>query len=550
MFQEPTKIIFYIVSLVSAVKFSEKTEAVMLDIDRAWKRVLLVLMYIYSAIALVGQRLLISLLTPRVTMAGGLVFLIAVLWFVPVVNSVIYGLNLLGRKLFSEENVLKTVRLVPVMLVLLLLPACYHLFANNPGISSQDTVSIMAENVRQIYGMSDWHPAFYSMVIGGILKIWDSTYAVIFVQYFFWSYVMLEMLLYLIKKGMKIGGVLGIALFSGLNAANFVHINTIWKDIPYTLSILWVLIILAKLVLHQKEYKGKYYIYFELVIALAGTYLYRKNGVVSFVIIVFMALVILRKNRRLMGAVALSIAVIFIVKGPIYTHFQIQETGRTGIYIGLGQDILGVYYTKGEVSEETLKMINVMTKYNNSEYVYVPTYAQQSYDLDVSPKEFILCYVKTFVRNPILMVRAIINREDTVWDIFCGETANVTCVNYYGTMDHKEEWRRYYPERVYYSLYTSLNAEVTYTADSQWISAIIWRCGLFMLLALISLLTLVIKKGIGDYLLIFAPVIGHIMSLLLTTGWSDFRYFWPLNLMNMCVILFAVVLLHEKIQDQ
>lgn len=71
-----------------------------------------------------------------------------------------------------------------------------------------------------------------------------------------------------------------------------------------------------------------------------------------------------------------------------------------------------------------------------------------------------------------------------------------------------------------------------------------------MLLALISLLTLVIKKGIGDYLLIFAPVIGHIMSLLLTTGWSDFRYFWPLNLMNMCVILFAVVLLHEKIQDQ
>lgn len=293
-------------------------------------------------------------------------------------------------------------------------------------------------------------------------------------------------------------------------------------------------------------YKRKHYIYFGLMIALTGIYLYRKNGVVSFVIIVAAALAVLRKNRRLWVSAALTFMLIFAVKGPVYSYFQVQETGRYGMYIGLGQDILGVYYGGGEVSEETVQMINVMTKYNNAEYDYIPAYACQSAELDVEPIEFIMCYMKTFIRNPIRMLRAVISREDAVWNIFCGENARLDCVNYYSTVDNYSEWVRYYPKRVYRSLYTSLNAEVAYTADSQWISAIVWRCGLFMLLALISLLTVMIKKGIGSYLLIFSPVIGHIISLLLTTGWSDFRYFWPLNLMNMCIILFGVVLLHGE----
>lgn len=59
--------------------------------------------------------------------------------------------------------------------------------------------------------------------------------------------------------------------------------------------------------------------------------------------------------------------------------------------------------------------------------------------------------------------------------------------------------------------------------------------------AIVKNWVVIFKKGRGGYLITLAPLFGHIMSLILSTGWSDFRYFWPLNLMNMALILLALV---------
>ncbi len=78
--------------------------------------------------------------------------------------------------------------------------------------------------------------------------------------------------------------------------------------------------------------------------------------------------------------------------------------------IGLSQDILGVYYAGGEVSEGTLQMVYIMTENNNAEYSYNPTGSLQSYDLAVEPVDFIKNYIQTFLRNPVIMARAVIVR--------------------------------------------------------------------------------------------------------------------------------------------
>lgn len=48
------------------------------------------------------------------------------------------------------------------------------------------------------------------------------------------------------------------------------------------------------------------------------------------------------------------------------------------------------------------------------------------------------------------------------------------------------------------------------------------------------------------YFVILAPSLGHMLSLVLSTGWADFRYFWPLNLNNIFILLFVMVFLHQK----
>lgn len=545
-FQEQTKIAFVILSLISAINYSEKKVAVDKIANTPKKRGLMYLLYFYGAFALVGQRIFIYPLTIRVTIPGLFVFLATAVWIQPVVNTLICCGEKLSGVLFFNKKRVKTLFWGCVCSVLLLSPAVYNLLANNPGISTVDTLICMVTNAKNLHGMSEWHPFFYCFSLRIIQEIWDSTYAVILVQYFFWVYVMLELLFYLRKRGMCDVFLFCVALFSGFNAGNFIHLNTIWKDIPYALSLLWVFVILAKLSLDDKEYRFRWYIYLELTIALSGVYLYRKNGVVAFIIIVIAMLIVLRRNKRIWFSTGLTLATIFIIQVPIYNRFEVVSPGRVGSYIGLGQDILGVYYAGGEVSESTLQMINVMTDYNNAEYDYTPTWSNQSYNLSVEPKEFIINYIDTFIKNPITMMRAVIAREDAVWNIFPGEDTVLGCINQTGTMDHDAEWAVHYPKREYVNIYPWMSAVTAYTANTQWISVIEWRCGVFTLLSLISIVWLVIRNGAKKYLIVLAPVIGQFFSLLLSTGWSDFRYFWPLNLMNMGVILFSLVILKER----
>ncbi len=550
-FQNPTKVLMYMISILSAYKLGDRNTAVNNIFSRTTQRVWLVVLYFFCAFSLVGQRLLIYPLDLTITTAKVFVFALTFFWSVPVVNSFIWLIGG-GWKIALKERtgMAKSKKslygFVALLIALLVIPAAYNLFANNPGMSSPDTDTSMIINAKHLHGMRDWHPAFYCMVLRAIITVWDSTYAVILVQYFFWSYVMAELLLYLRGKGLKDGIIIAVAAFSGFNAGNFMHLNTIWKDIPYTLSILWSLVILSKLLIDEEKYKKKWYIYLELIVSLIGIFFYRKNGVVSFVIIALMMTFVLRKNKKMWATLGITIALICCIKGPVYHYFEIEDTGRTGMYIGLGQDILGAYYYGGEVSEETLKMINVMTNYNNAEYSYSPTWSNQSYDLTVEPSEFIKCYIDTFLRNPVIMGRAIIDREDAIWDIFVGQDSTLGCINYTGTMDGDAAWAENYPKRIYRSLAGQMSAETAYTASNQWISAIEWRCGLFTLFGLISIIVLFIKCGIKKNILLIAPIMGHILSLLLSTGWSDFRYFWPLNLMNMCIVLYAVVLAKDE----
>lgn len=549
-FQNATKIVLLIVSIIAISNYKIKKEEINRLVGNSiWKKCIIVLVYLYAAFALVGQRIFIYPLDKTINTAGFFVFVVTAAWFKPVVDSLIFYYEKASENSFEKDKKLKTHMFLIICLILLLFPATYNLYANNPGISSPDTQATMIENAQHLRGMHDWHPFFYSLVLHVIEKISNTTYAVIFVQYFFWAYVLLELLLYLRKKGIKDGILICCALFLGINAGNFLHINTIWKDIPYTLSILWVFIIFSKLSFDYKEYKKKWWVYLELIVALVGTYLYRKNGMVSFVIIVIAMLIVLRKNVKVWISLGLSLAIIFTIKVPLYNYFEVQSPGRTGMYIGLGQDVLGAYYAGGEVSQDTLEMITMMTSYNNAEYAYTPTYSEALYDVDVEPKRFVFNYIDTFIKNPVLMTRAIIDREDALWDIYAGQDSRLDCMGFYYTQDGQGAWNDYYPSREYVSLYNEMLAATNYTVNTQWINAIEWRSGLFTLLGVILIVLLVIRNGKKRYLLLISPLVGHVMSLLLSTGWSDFRYFWPMNLMNFTFLILGLLFLNKQVNE-
>lgn len=544
-FQNSTKIMLVIVAVLSTMNIKDKQQAA--SNVKNWVRYIV---YAYVAFALSGHRLFIYPLEKHVNLVDVFVFACTYLWVIPVVDALIYLVEKYGKNILDyKDKPMQNIRFVFAALLFLIVPACVNLIANNPGISLQDTVTNMVENAHGIRGMLDWHPAFYAMILKIIFMVWDSTYAVLMVQYAFWIYVMLEFFLYLRKKKVNDVCILILAFISGITASNIILLNTILKDILYTYCLLWSIIIIANLTIDTDEYKGKWYIYIELVVALVGLYMLRKNGLVTYIAIVGSLLIVLKNNIRLWIGVIASIIIIGTIKGPVYNYFEIEPTGRFGMYIGLSQDILGVYYSGGNVSESTLSMINVMTEGDNAEYEYTPTWSFSSYYLDVKPTEFVLNYLDTFIKNPRIMTRAIICRLDGVWDIFDGQNSVLAGVNATATMDEYEEWRDYYPVRVYTALYEPMQLFMSYTVSNQLLYILNWRVGIAIIIGIVSYVYLVAVNGLKKYLILIAPHIGQFISLALSTGWSDFRYFWPYILMNMFLAVLAVVLVHkEKIE--
>ena len=539
VFQPLTKILMYLISAAVCLRCKEKRQFTGKMAETPGKKAVLVFLYLYTAFAIVGQRTLIYPIGSRLTAENLLIDLCALAWAVPAVRSALYDFDRIGRMAFREEKRMKTGKLLLVLLLLLLLPAVYNLIANNPGISDVDTYESFEKYAQNLYGMYNWHPAFYSIVLHQIQQVWNSTYAVIMVQYFFWTYVMMELCFYLREKGMRDSLLIILALLFGINTANVLHLNTIWKDIPYAFSILWLLIILAKLTLDQEKYRKRWYIYLELFTALVFVHLFRKNGIVPYLVIGVSLVLVFRRNMKLIAVLLASLLFVFYVKGPVYQHYQVIEPGRRGIYIGLGQDILGAYYAGGEVSEKTMEMVTVMTNHNTAEFDYTPTWAHQSYDLDVEPMDFILSYLDTFLKNPILVIRTIIDREDCLWDVFRGQDSIIHYTNYTGTEDGDRRWNEFYNERVFRSIAPAMSAATAYTVEAQWLDTIIWRCGLLSLLSLTMLIYLLLRYGTSCFLMTLTPVLGQVLSLLLSTGWTDFRYFWPLNLLNLAWIFLA-----------
>lgn len=538
-----------------AVAGIERTIAHLKQIlDSVLKKLLFILLVLYAAFALVGQRLFIFPLNMHVSFKSIVVFVCVSLWFCLVISSLLYWFDAATKKACNNtcasSKKISTPVFVCISIPFLLLPAIFHLIAFNPGISSPDTWVCMIQNAKNLGGMLDWHPAFYCIVLRVIQKTWDSTYAVVFVQYFFWLYVMIEFLLVLRKKEMPDRLLLGIALFAGVNAGNYVHLNTIWKDIPYALSLLWVLVLFFKLIIDEGFYRKKWFVYTELLLALIGVFFYRKNGFVPFVMCCVAMLLVFRKNRRIWSTFVFTLVCVFLIKGPIYSYFNVQSAGRFGMYIGLGQDILGVYYSGGEISDETLKLVYELTDNKPRENGYTPTYASYAgYKVMVTPTQFVKSYVHTFFKNPVIMSRAIIARGDALWNIFDGDGAVLGCVNPAGDIsNYSDQYKNWcYPKRVDLGAYTRLISMLTgLSVRIQICNIIAWRCGVFLLLFLFSLLFLQLKRGIGKYWLLITPIFGQILSLLLSTGWADFRYFWPINLMSLCFIFFVIVIVNKQ----
>ena len=546
VFSLSTKSAFILLSLFSMVYFNKKVEFIINNYSIKKIRNVFLFFNLYASFALVGNTTWVYPLNQAITVRGIFLFIVVFIWLIPIEMNLFYYIGKLKQHEKTQLSLRRKIYVSLITIVIASIPFFIFLYAFNPGFSSEDTTECLALYAHSIQNMPDWHPPFYCMLLRVLIKINDSTYMVIMAQYIMWLYVLLEIIYLLLNMGIsrKV-----LYIFTGLvsiSASYLALVCTIWKDIPYAISLLWITVIIAKLILMNKSYEKKKYIYAELVVALVFICLLRQNGIVPFIVILLSLIIHFRHNYRIWLSSVVAILCVCLIKGPVYSNIGVVEAQQKGgMYIGLSQDIMAAYYENGTVSEETIGMINTLTKQNNSEFSFNPYWGNQSYDLDVSPVYFVQCYLDTFVKNAPVMIKEILCRQDTMWNVFAGKDAINNCVNYLGTQSGIEAWDQYYPSHKDNFLSDIIKDYTEWVAAEQLTNVLAWRTGIYVL-GLIFILSISKYKKKGKYIIICMPVIGQAISLLLSTGWADYRYYWPITIT--CGFLIILIIANDLLE--
>ncbi|MBP3853959.1 MAG: hypothetical protein J6D18_05255, partial [Erysipelotrichaceae bacterium] len=290
-----------LVAGVCALKWKQTIQKIKEDPFRRIHWVVLWAAAFLSAFFLVGMRTLVLPYDGHASLKQIVIYLLTVLWMVPVLLHVHLGMEWVCAHAFETKHKWPTWAFVLVVVAILVIPLIWTLYAFNPLISSPDTEYAL----RMVNGffepgfpVDDWIPVIYYFYVMVGMTLFQSVSGIAGLNIVFWTFVILRGLLYLRKKGIRDSWLILLAVFIGLNPANCLLVNTAWKDIPYTCSLLWVTLNVVKFVIDPEEYGKKSLFYVELGLSLAAAGLFRKNGILLIILFTVCLFFLFRTYRK------------------------------------------------------------------------------------------------------------------------------------------------------------------------------------------------------------------------------------------------------------
>ena len=98
-----------------------------------------------------------------------------------------------------------------------------------------------------VYKITNSHPAFNTILMRYILRIWKNPMAIIICDIAFFSIIISYIFTYLYKNGVKKVFLISATVLFVLAFNNMALIMIIWKDVPFTISLLWLTFELYKI---------------------------------------------------------------------------------------------------------------------------------------------------------------------------------------------------------------------------------------------------------------------------------------------------------------
>lgn len=523
--------------------------------DSLRKKVLLILLEVYGTVSIVGMYFLPNGITCEREYPLFLYAVLSFFWIRPIMQAFIALLITMGDDVTVAEHEIR-LRIRFILIGIILLPCLLFLFAFNPAITTRDSLFCfdMSHHLwRANQIITDWHPPFYLFILSLLLRICDSVTFLVIVQCTYFAFIFVDGILFLFQCGFS-KKVLGFFyLFIAFGISNIIQLVTLWKDIPYMISLMWLTILLMKFIMRHDRYKEKIGWYVQFLFAVILTCFFRQNGILPAISVIILLLIIMKFSKKIVCVSIVCLLLLITIKGPFYRSMGVVAQPQLK-YFALANDIMYSYYMGGDTSEKTMDIVNRITENEPDNFTYSPywTYYNRNEPSGYSIGEFIGIYGENTIRNPKMALMAVLARNSVIWSIMKPLGEKPGCVNILTDYHIPEQQLEYeYPYRAENFLTHPLEILCEWFTARMILYPFYWRTGIYNLLIIFmtALILCTHKKKKLMYLVPFVPILMNLAALLIASGWSDYRYFWPSMAISIFLFFYFLFISKKSIKD-
>ena len=199
-----------------------------------------------------------------------------------------------------------------------------------PGFLSPDSIDQL--NQIETGQFNNGHPAFHTITMWLITRVWNSAGAITLAQVAGMALVLGLVARRLVGLGVPAWSAVGAAWLVGLLPAVGPTTISVWKDVAFTLAFLWAFAELLEIVRLRDAYWWDARNPVRLGAALSLIWLYRHNGVLTSVVVVAVLAVLNRQRlSRLVPTVLTLLGIVLIVQGPVFWLFSVDRSGKPAV---------------------------------------------------------------------------------------------------------------------------------------------------------------------------------------------------------------------------
>ena len=511
-----------------------------------------------------GKVLFLTDSVVSISLLSILFYLLTNIFIFPFVCNLLYLLdnsNVVDKKRKSDDSKKFALKIFAISFAIMIV-ACIAFY---PGNITSDTVDQIAQATGQ-YQINNVHPALNAIIIKILMSIWNNPFVVVIGYSLFLSLVLTHIYKFLYEQKANEKFLYISLLVFMLSINNLTMITMAWKDIPFTIALLWLTFEAYKIVKLKDDYFKSMWNIVLFIIPMTLSYFLRYNGMFPYILMILYLIYIIFKSKvklRIATTIVLCFASVWTVKGPVYDFFDVAKSdGITGGAASFAAKGLGaLIYYDGNLSEEDLETISKLADLDDlREFYYaysIDTYSFQdikfSEGIDrLGVAKIYEMYVKHFFKNPDIIIRDRLDGSNLLWSYdtpvggfnykYDYGVAYPDWVKDFNGME-RNEGNSYIPKANL--LKSSIEIYQKGVNKVKLLDSFFWRGGIILSILLVLLYFVFIRKI--HILPAMYPTLISVLFWFALMNHQSYRYIWFLYVNTFFLVIFALLEKKNKV---